>query len=527
MEGLLELGLSNARGISWNLSAAELVMEAVKNGEGTLTDTGALMCSTGAFTGRSPKDRFIVKDELTKDTVWWGDINISFDQDKFDQIYKKMIDSLNTNKLYVRDAFVGADPDYRLKVRVVDTQAWHNLFCYNLFINPDNEELEDFHPDFTVLAVPEFEADPETDGTRQKNFAIVNFTKRIILVGGTSYAGETKKGIFSVMNFLLPEQNNVLTMHCSANMGKDGDTAIFFGLSGTGKSTLSADPNRRLIGDDEHAWTEKGIFNIEGGCYAKVINLSEEHEPEIYAAIKFGAIVENTTFYPGTTTVNFEDDSVTENTRVSYPLDYINGAIIPSIGDVPKNIFFLTADAYGVLPPISKLNVNQAMYHFISGYTAKVAGTEAGVTDPEAVFSACFGAPFMPLHPTKYAELLGEKMDQHKVNLWLVNTGWTGGKYGVGKRMSLPHTRALISAAMNGYLDGVDYNIHSVFGLEVPTHCPGVPSEVLDPRATWKNKEGYDKSAQNLAKQFIDNFKQFEEYASDDIMAGGPITSTL
>lgn len=522
MDGLLELGLSNARGVFWNLTSAELIMEAVKNGEGVLADSGALMCKTGVFTGRSPKDRFIVKDELTEDVVWWGDINIAFDQEKFDQLYQKIIASLSTRKLYIRDAYAGADPDYRLNVRVVDTQAWHNLFCYNMFINPNNEDLEDFHPDFTVLAVPEFEADPEVDGTRQKNFAIVNFTKRIIIVGGTGYTGETKKGIFSVMNFLLPEQKNVLSMHCSANMGYEGDTAIFFGLSGTGKTTLSADSDRRLIGDDEHAWTDKGVFNIEGGCYAKVIDLTEEKEPEIYSAIKFGAILENTKFFPGTSSVNYEDSSITENTRVSYPLSHIKNAVLPSIGGVPKNIFFLTADAYGVLPPISKLDVNQAMYHFISGYTAKVAGTETGVTEPKAVFSACFGAPFMPLHPTKYAELLGEKMNQNNANLWLVNTGWTGGGYGVGKRMSLTYTRAMIRAAMYGALEGVTYKTHTVFGLAMPTACPNIPSEVLDPRETWSDKEAYDRSAENLARKFVENFKKFETFAGDDIMSGSP-----
>ncbi len=523
MNGLLELGLSNARGVSWNLTPAELIMEAVKNGEGVLTDTGALMCDTGAFTGRSPKDRYIVEDELTKDKVWWGDINIPYPADKFDLLYQKIVQSLNTKKLYVRDAYVGADPNHRLNVRVVDTQAWHNLFCYNMFISPSNEQLEDFHPDFTVLAVPEFEADVAIDGTRQKNFAIVNFSKRIIIVGGTGYTGETKKGIFSVMNFLLPDEKDVLTMHCSANQGESGDTAIFFGLSGTGKTTLSADSDRRLIGDDEHGWTEKGIFNIEGGCYAKVIDLSEEKEPEIYKAIKFGAILENTRFFPGTSTVNYEDDSVTENTRVSYPLSHVKNAVVPSIGNTPKNIFFLTADAYGVLPPISKLNVDQAMYHFISGYTAKVAGTEAGITTPKAVFSACFGAPFMPLHPTKYAELLGEKMEQHRANLWLVNTGWTGGEYGVGKRMSLTYTRAMIRAAMYGALENVDYVKHPVFNLAMPTSCPNVPSALLSPRDTWEDKEGYDKAANNLATLFVENFTKFEAFASEKILAGGPV----
>lgn len=349
MEDLIGLGLTNVKGVLWNLNRAELTMEAIKNGEGVLTNTGALMCDTGKFTGRSPKDRFIVRDEITEDKVWWGDINIPFDEEKFDRLYNKMIAALGMKRLYVRDAFAGADPNYRIKLRVIDTQAWHNLFCYNMFIRPKKEDLKDFHPDFTILAVPEFMADPEIDGTRQSNFAIINFKRRIILVGGTGYTGETKKGIFSVLNFLLPDQENVLPMHCSANMGNNGDTAIFFGLSGTGKTTLSADPNRRLIGDDEHGWTENGIFNFEGGCYAKVIDLTREKEPEIWDAIKFGAILENTRFYPGTNVVNYEDDSVTENTRVSYPLYHINNAAQPSQGDIPKNIFFLTCDAYGVL----------------------------------------------------------------------------------------------------------------------------------------------------------------------------------
>jgi len=522
MEDLIGLGLANVKGVLWNLNQAELMMEAIKNGEGVLTDTGALMCDTGKFTGRSPKDRFIVKDEITKDKVWWGDINISFDEDKFDSLYDKMIAALGMKRLYVRDAFAGADPDYRLKIRVIDTQAWHNLFCYNMFIRPEKDQLADFHPDFTVLAVPEFLADPEIDGTRQTNFAIINFKKRIILVGGTGYTGETKKGIFSVLNFLLPDRKNVLSMHCSSNMSKDGDTAVFFGLSGTGKTTLSADPKRNLIGDDEHGWTDKGVFNFEGGCYAKVIDLTKEKEPDIWDAIKFGAILENTRFHPGTNTVNFEDASVTENTRVSYPIDHINNAASPSVGNTPKNIFFLTCDAYGVLPPISKLNVGQAMYQFISGYTAKVAGTEAGITEPVAVFSACFGAPFMPLHPTKYAELLGEKMQKHEVNIWLINTGWAGGGYGVGKRVKLPYTRAMITAALENQLENAPTEVHPVFGLKMFTEVPGVPSEILNPRNSWANKAEYDAQANKLAQMFINNFKKYEENANEEIMAGSP-----
>lgn len=521
-QGLASLGLSNAKGVMWNLTPAELVAEAIKNGEGLLTDTGALMCDTGKFTGRSPKDRYIIKDLLTKNKVWWGDINIAFDEGKFDELYKKVIQCLTYKKLYVRDAFAGADENYRLNVRIIDTQAWHNLFCYNMFIRPSQEDLNYFQPDFTVLAVPEFEADPEVDGTRSKNFAIVNFSKRIILVGGTGYTGETKKGIFSVLNFLLPDKKNVLSMHCSANMGKNGDSAIFFGLSGTGKTTLSADPERMLIGDDEHGWTDEGIFNFEGGCYAKVIDLKEETEPQIYNAIKFGAILENTRFIPGTTTVDFTNREVTENTRVSYPLHYIPNAVIPSKGPHPQNIFFLTCDADGVLPPISRLTEAQAMYHFISGYTAKVAGTETGVSEPVSVFSACFGAPFMPLYPTKYAELLGDKIKHHKVNIWLVNTGWTGGPFGVGKRISLKYTRRIITAALNGELNNVQYKKLPVFDLQYPMTCTGVPSEILNPRDTWADKTAYDHNLEKLASLFINNFKKFKEFANSEILSGSP-----
>ncbi len=510
MQDLIDLGLVNIKGVLWNLTPAELVTEALRNGEGVLTDTGALMCDTGKFTGRSPNDRFIVKDDLTKDKVW------------FDILYDKMIATLGRKRVFIRDVFAGADPDFRLRVRIINTEAWHNLFCYNMFIRPVASELDNFSPDFTILAVPEFEADPEIDGTRQSNFSIINFRKRIILVGGTGYTGETKKGIFSVLNFLLPEKAQVLSMHCSANMGSEGDTAVFFGLSGTGKTTLSADPNRQLIGDDEHGWTDSGIFNFEGGCYAKVIDLSEEKEPEIYKAIKFGSILENTRFYPFTTTVDYSNREVTENTRVSYPIHYIEQVVDSSMGGIPKNIFFLTADAHGVLPPISRLTRGQAMYHFISGYTAKVAGTETGVTEPQEVFSACFGAPFMPLHPTKYAELLGEKIHKHQVTIWLVNTGWSGGPYGIGERIKLKYTRAMITAALEGVLDRVEYRELPIFGLKIPNKVPGVPNEILDPKDTWDDPVDYQIKVNNLAQSFIDNFKNFEEYANQEIMQGAP-----
>lgn len=507
----------------WNLTAAELTEIAIHEDEGHLTDTGALMCDTGKFTGRSPKDRFIVKDDLTKDHVWWGDINIPISPDKFERIYTKMIGYLEDKRVFVRDAYAGADKTHRLKLRVINTMAWHNLFCYNMFITPPDYKLEDFDPNFTIICCPDFEADPELDGVRQNNFAIVNFTERMILIGGTAYSGEMKKGIFSVLNFLLPTQENVLPMHCSANMGiEKHDTAIFFGLSGTGKTTLSADPNRLLIGDDEHGWTSKNVFNFEGGCYAKAIDLTEENEPDIFNAIKYGAILENTRFIPDTRTVDYTNTEVTENTRVSYPIDHIRNTVKPSIGGLPKNIFFLTCDAFGVMPPIVRLSKGQAMFHFISGYTSKVAGTEAGITEPVPVFSACFGAPFMPLHPTKYAEMLGKKMEENEVNVWLINTGWTGGPYGVGSRIKLKYTRAMISAALSGVLDNVGYRTHSIFGAEMPLTCPGVPNEMLSPRETWKNDNAFYEKANALARKFQKNFDQFREFASQEILDGEP-----
>jgi len=523
-QGLIDLGLQDCRGLYWDLSPAELVGEAIINHEGQLTDSGALMFDTGRFTGRAPQDRFIVEDELTKDQVWWGDINQPFPAENFDKLYNRMMENLSRKKIYVRDAYAGGDPSHRIRVRIVDTLAAHNLFCYNMFIRPENDELDSFEPDWHVITDPEFYATPETDGTRQQNFALINFTRRIILIGGTGYTGESKKGIFGVLNFLLP-QKGVLPMHCSANLGEKGDTAVFFGLSGTGKTTLSADPNRYLIGDDEHGWSDDSIFNFEGGCYAKTIDLSEEKEPEIYRAIKFGALLENTRFFPNTTQVNFADRSVTENTRVSYPLHHIPNAVIPSVGSTPKNIFFLTADAYGVLPPISKLTKAQAMYHFISGYTAKVAGTEVGVKEPQAAFSACFGAPFMPLHPARYAEILGQKMVAEDVNIWLINTGWTGGPFGVGNRMKLRYTRAMITAALEGKLADVEYVRDPVFGLQVPQAVPHVPHEVLNPRDTWTEAEAYDRQAAKLAGLFVDNFRQFESYANEEIIAGGPVAT--
>ncbi|MEP2774090.1 MAG: phosphoenolpyruvate carboxykinase (ATP) [Fulvivirga sp.] len=516
-----QLGIKNATA-HWNLSPKKLAEIAVDKGQAERTASGAITVDTGEFTGRSPKDRFIVKDDVTEDAVWWGNINIPFDADKFDKLYAKVVDYLSGKELYVRDAYACADPKYRTNIRVVNEYPWSNMFVYNMFLRPTEDEIKTFDPEWTVINAPGFKADPEVDGTRQHNFAILNFKKKIALVGGTGYTGEIKKGIFSALNFILPHEKQTLSMHCSANMGKDGDTAIFFGLSGTGKTTLSADPNRQLIGDDEHGWSDENtVFNFEGGCYAKVIDLSAEKEPDIYNAIKDGALLENVVLKDDKS-VDYKSGAKTENTRVSYPIYYINNIAEPSIGKNPKNIFFLTCDAYGVLPPISKLTPGQAAFHFISGYTAKVAGTEAGITEPVTAFSACFGAPFMPLHPTKYAEMLSKKMQEANVNVWLVNTGWSGGPYGVGSRMSLKITRSLITAALDGDLDDVSFIEHDVFGLMMPTTCPNVPEEVLSPRNTWDDKEAYDTKANALANAFNKNFEKFSDYANDEIMAAAP-----
>jgi phosphoenolpyruvate carboxykinase (ATP) len=507
------LQIQASQPVYYQLSASELVEHALKNGEGTLADSGALAVDTGKFTGRSPKDRFIVEDELTQDAVWWGDINQKFDAAKFDALYLKVANHLSQRSLYVRDAYACADPAYRLNVRLLTEMAYQNLFAHHLFLRPAISELG-VVPEWTILAAPGFMADPKVDGTRQPNFCILNFSKRIILIGGTGYTGEIKKGIFAVLNFLLPHTKDVLSMHCSINEGKAGDTAVFFGLSGTGKTTLSADPARDLIGDDEHGWSENAVFNFEGGCYAKCVDLSPEKEPEIYKAIKHGALLENTNYFPGTNTVDFSNIEKTENTRVAYPIEYISHAKVPSVGPSPKNIFFLTADAFGVLPPISKLTTSQAMYHFISGYTAKVAGTEAGVVEPQATFSACFGKAFLPLHPNVYAHLLGEKLEKALVNVWLVNTGWTGGPYGQGTRIKLTDTRMLIEAAIKGKLEKVSYEIHPIFGLKMPQTCPGVSAALLNPRNTWADKEAYDLKAKELVSAFTENFNQFKNAAN-------------
>jgi phosphoenolpyruvate carboxykinase (ATP) len=488
-----------------------------------LNDTGALVIKTGEFTGRSPNDKFIVKDEVTENTVHWNNFNIPIEEKYFLQLKKKVLDYLGSKEeVWVRDSYACADSNYRLNIRVINENPWSNLFAYNMFLRPNDEELDDFEPEWHIIQAPGFKADPAVDGTRQHNFAIVSFKHRTILIGGSGYTGEMKKGIFTILNYLLPHDKGVLSMHCSANIGDDGDTAIFFGLSGTGKTTLSADPNRKLIGDDEHGWNHNTVFNFEGGCYAKVIDLSAEKEPEIYHAIKGGALVENTTFYKGSNQIDFGSKAITENTRVSYPLYFISNAIEPSIGNVPKHIFFLTADAYGILPPISKLTAGQAMYQFISGYTAKVAGTEAGVKEPQSTFSACFGAPFLPLHPGFYAEMLGEKMKETNVNVWMINTGWTGGPYGIGSRIKLPYTRAMITAALEGRLNNAALEAHPVFGMLMPKQCPNVPSDILNPRNTWSDKNAYDNAANKLAQQFVKNFEKYESGVSEEIKKAAP-----
>lgn len=518
---LQTLGLSEVC-CHWNLSPETLIQKSLELNQAQISSSGAISVNTGEFTGRSPKDRFVVMDDITRDSVWWGEVNIPFEADKYKALYKKVCAHLKGKEIYARDVYACANENHRLNIQVINEYPWSNLFAYNMFLRPNAEELNNFKADWTILNVPSFMANAQEDGTRQHNFAIINFSDKMILIGGTGYTGEIKKGIFSVLNFILPHDKNELSMHCSANIGEAGDTAVFFGLSGTGKTTLSADPNRKLIGDDEHGWTSEGVFNFEGGCYAKTIDLSADKEPDIFAAIKPGALLENIVFKKNSNEVDYSDDSITQNTRVSYPINYINNIATPSCGGQPKNIFFLTCDAFGVLPPISKLTVGQAMYHFISGYTAKVAGTEAGVTEPQTTFSACFGAPFLPLHPTKYASLLGKKLNSQQVNVWLVNTGWSGGEYGTGERLSLKYTRAMIGAALQGKLEHVNYETHEVFGLQMPTSCPDVPSEVLNPRNTWNNKANYDQKANKLAEAFIQNFEQYAEYASEEMLDNAP-----
>lgn len=520
-QSISDFGIKNAT-VHWNMDANALAEVSVKQNMGIFSDTGALAIDTGEFTGRSPKDRFIVKDAITKDYVWWGDINIPFDQEKYELLYNKVIDYLSHKEIYAKNATACASKSHELPLTVISEYPWSSLFAHNMFIRPTDNEIEDFQSVWTVINAPGFKADPTEDGTRQHNFAILNFTEKTILIGGTGYTGEIKKGIFSALNFILPFEKNILSMHCSSNVGIKGDTALFFGLSGTGKTTLSTDPNRNLIGDDEHGWSEDEVFNFEGGCYAKCIDLKEENEPDIFYAIKEGSLLENITFKEGTNIPDYSSGAKTQNTRVSYPIDYIKNIQNPSAGPIPKNIFFLTCDAFGVLPPISKLTPGQAMYHFISGYTAKVAGTEEGINEPKTTFSACFGAPFMPLHPIIYAEMLGKKMAKNKVNVWLVNTGWSGGVYGEGTRIKLKYTRAMISAALKGMLDDVRYKNHPIFGLHMPESCPDVPTELLDPKNTWENKNAYDTKANQLATAFRLNFEPFNSDANEKILEGAP-----
>lgn len=503
----------------FNLSVPQLVEAAIRKGEATLTESGALRAETGKYTGRSPKDKFIVDEPSVHDKIAWGSVNQPIDAAKFDKLYQDVLEYLNGKELFVFDGFAGANETYRLPIRVINEYAWHNLFVHQLFVRPTQEELKSHVAGFTVIAAPGFEARPSVHGTNSETFIIVSFSKKTVIIGGTKYAGEMKKSIFSVMNYLLPERQ-VMPMHCSSNVGEKGDVALFFGLSGTGKTTLSADPARRLIGDDEHGWSDLGVFNIEGGCYAKCINLSEEKEPQIWNAIRFGSVLENVVVDEQTRIPDYDNGSLTENTRAAYPVDFIPGAMIPGEAGHPQVIVFLTADAFGVLPPISKLTKEQAMYHFLSGYTSKLAGTERGVTEPEATFSTCFGAPFLPLQPSVYAEMLGEKISKHNAQVYLVNTGWSGGPYGIGKRMNLNYTRAMVTAAVNGSLKEAEYVNDPIFGLAVPQAVEGVPSEVLLPRNTWENKEAYDQKAKELASRFVKNFTKFEGVAKEIAEAG-------
>lgn len=519
----LKKHVQHIKNVYEQLSPTQLREAILKRKEGVEADSGALVIETGKFTGRSPKDKFIVEDEMTRERVNWNDFNIPISPAHFNKIFETAVEHLEKlDEVWIRNSFAGAKQEYRIGIRTYCSQAFGDLFAYNMLIRPTEEELADFKPDWKVLWLPELNLSKEVCGTRQENAAVINFDKRIVVIAGTAYTGEIKKGVFTILNYLLPMQHNVLSMHCAANMGKDGDTALFFGLSGTGKTTLSADPDRGLIGDDEHGWADDGIFNFEGGCYAKTIDLSEKKEPQIYAAIKEGALLENVKFFEGTNKVDFSNKDITENTRVSYPLHYIPGAVIPSVGKSPENIFFLTCDAFGVLPPISRLSVEQAMYQFISGYTAKVAGTETGITEPKSTFSACFGAPFIPLHPGKYAEMLKERLIKHKTKVWLVNTGWTGGSYGTGSRIKLEYTRALIKAALRGDLDNVQYTNLPLFNLSMPVECPGVPSEILNPENTWEDKAAYREKLSFLAGLFRNNFKKYEEGVEASVIQAGP-----
>jgi phosphoenolpyruvate carboxykinase (ATP) len=522
--GLDNIGLVNLRKAYWNLTTEALYEEIIFRSEAQISQLGPVIVSTGKHTARAANDKFIVHEATTEKNVWWGEYNRPYATSKFDELYSRLQGFLQGRDLFVQDCYGGADPNYRLPVRVITEYAWHSLFARNMFIKPKtNEEYRRHVPEFTVLCVPSFKAFPQIDGTPTNTFIVINFEQRLCIIGNTGYGGEIKKSVFTLLNYLLPMQG-IMTMHCSANSGKNGDTALFFGLSGTGKTTLSADPNRGLIGDDEHGWSDEGIFNFEDGCYAKVIGLSSSAEPEIYACTRrFGTILENVVYDPVTRIVDLDDDTLTENTRASYPLDYIANAIPAKMGGHPKNIIFLTCDASGVMPPIARLTPDQALYHFISGYTAKVGGTEIGLgEEPEITFSACFGAPFMVLPPSFYADLLKRKILRYGVDCWLVNTGWVGGPYGVGKRISIRYTRDLLNSALNGKLKDVEYYTDPVFGFQVPKHCPGIPDSVLYPSSAWPNEEAYFKRYNSLAARFIDNFKKFADDCSSEVVNSGP-----
>ncbi len=521
--GLENHGLYNLNDIYWNLPTPELYEQAILRHEGMLAHMGPLVVRTGHHTGRSADDKFTVEEPGSSEHIWWGSINKPITEARFDALHHRLASYLQMKDVYVQDCFVGADKDHRMPVRVITEYAWHSLFARNMFIQARPEELAHHVPEFTVINSPRFHAVPSMDGTNSETFILVNFAKKLVLIGGTSYAGEIKKSLFSVMNYLLPFKG-VLPMHCSANIGPDGRSALFFGLSGTGKTTLSADASRTLIGDDEHGWSDNGIFNFEGGCYAKMIRLSPEAEPEIYGTTqRFGTVLENVTVEAETRRLDLDDDSLTENTRGAYHISAIPNATLEGVGDHPSTVLFLTCDAFGVLPPVSRLSPEQAMYHFISGYTARVAGTEKGVTEPSPVFSACYGAPFMPLHPQRYAKLLGEKIQRHGASVWLINTGWIGGPYGEGERIDIPHTRAMVNAVLDGKLDDVPTRRHPVFGLEVPESCPGVPADILDPRGSWRDPVAYDAQARKLAGMFQDNFSKFEDEVTDEIKAAQPV----
>ncbi len=518
---LVSYGIKEPARVYWNLTAPELYEEVSRRNEGVLSDHGALIVGTGEHTGRAAKDKAIVRESGSENKVFWGDINKEFSQEKFNALKDRMMAHARGHDLFVQDTFVGADSKYRLPVRIINELAWHSLFARTMFIRNRNETTP-HQPEFTVINFPSFQANPQRDGTRSPTFILMDFSQKLVLIGGTSYAGETKKSVFTLMNYLLP-QRGVMSMHCSANVGAEADVAIFFGLSGTGKTTLSADPERRLIGDDEHGWSDDGVFNFEGGCYAKVIKLSAEAEPDIYRTTRmFGTILENVVYDPGTRQIDLDDASKTENTRASYPLESINNIVPEGRAGNPGNIIMLTADAFGVLPPVARLTPEQAMYHFLSGYTAKVAGTEKGIKEPEATFSTCFGAPFMVLHPGVYADLLGKKMAQHQADCWLINTGWSGGPYGVGQRMKIGYTRAMIRAILEGKLAEIETSADPIFGLNVPVSCPEVPTEVLQPRNTWADKEAYDRQAHDLARRFNENFKKYEAGVSDVVRAVAP-----